>query len=522
MPPRRKPASSPRQAWQNSSPSSKPTIDTFFQKRPAAKNSKVRQTAVKGKAKPAKRIANPRTAKPVKPGVDRTTTSLEKNITEEKQILDHASEDTMTANEFGDTQDIHLDTSHQCSDPEGCLEDTIPASVCPIVPEAASTDSATKAAQADVPPGQDREVSMDKHVNTALAFIDHPTLTPSSCESNGTNQNEDTGMTFMDDDFIADTSTSSPLTKMMTSDEQHEIMTMNDYGNQPNQHDGDCGADGMDVVDSETHAPDADADAASIPIVQTQDGDVSTEQVSNDSVDDDTALDSMADQSTLPVQSTYRSPLPDHCRRTVLSRMFRWPFFALDVLYRFVTHPHRSDASASTSSLNQVVAEVQQESRKYRVFTDPRSTKSECQQTFYKDLRNKLEETSMSSCFSGIDTPATSFMCLAWAVTSELERSLDDLPSPKNLFAVEILSASQQELLCHPHTPQHIFGDMQEFWKPCIKEALPSIIERGKIEEELIPVVLSGVAARDHAYCLKHQSICKARQWEYGEYGGFE
>lgn len=301
-------------------------------------------------------------------------------------------------------------------------------------------------------------------------------------------------------------------------------------------------ADGVGTDNNHNHNDDDDAHSAmdSIPFVQHEDegqlvspNHVDAENTALDSKDFDFDVADIADdihdeigetvntnitgdtqcQCSVSTSAMNRSPLPDHDRKTVLSRMFRWPFFALDVLYRFVTHPNRSDTAASASRLNQVVSDVQQESRMYKVFTEPRSTKSDSQQMFYKDLRSKLEETSMSSCFSGIDTPATSFMCLAWAVTSELERSLDDLPSPKNIFAVEILSASQQELLHHPHAPQHIFGDMQEFWKPCIKEALPSIMERGKIEDELIPVVLSGVAARDHAYCLKHQCICKARQW---------
>lgn len=208
---------------------------------------------------------------------------------------------------------------------------------------------------------------------------------------------------------------------------------------------------------------------------------------------------------------TFR-PLSQERRSQVLSRMFRWPFFVLDVLYRFMTHPERDTAPRSWSKTltSKIVGAVQLETREYKVFTDPTSTRSQDQHQFYKRLRDQLAGASISSCFSGVDTPATSYMCIGWALTSELGMQLSDLPSARNLFAVEILSCSQWELAHHPHEPEHIFSDIQGFWKPDVAQRIPHLIQSGKIESDLIPLVLSGTSVKDSAFCVKHQRECKA------------
>ena len=89
-------------------------------------------------------------------------------------------------------------------------------------------------------------------------------------------------------------------------------------------------------------------------------------------------------------------------------------------------------------------------------------------------LKN-LEEVTMSSSFSGVDTPATAFLSLGAGLCQELGLSADHVPRPRNEYAVEWLKASQQELLAHPHGPEHVFGDISEFWKPQLRSKLDAI-----------------------------------------------
>jgi hypothetical protein len=123
-------------------------------------------------------------------------------------------------------------------------------------------------------------------------------------------------------------------------------------------------------------------------------------------------------------------------------------------------------------------------------------------------LHSQLQVTSLSTSFSGIDTPSTSLMSIANAVRTEL--GYDSLALGRNTFAVEWYSNSQEELLHHPHPPDHVFGDINGFWKPSVRCRLQSFITLGLVETLLVPLVLSGKAVNATAYCLRHGCDCTA------------
>ena len=125
-------------------------------------------------------------------------------------------------------------------------------------------------------------------------------------------------------------------------------------------------------------------------------------------------------------------------------------------------------------------------------------------------LHNRLNATTMSTAFSGIDTPGTAFLMLQHAVGSELGISPDDIESPRNFFAIEWLGNSQQELLVHPHAAEHVFTDISSFWNPAVADKLEGILAENLVDKVLLPLIQKGKATGNTAYCLKHGCECEA------------
>ena len=213
-------------------------------------------------------------------------------------------------------------------------------------------------------------------------------------------------------------------------------------------------------------------------------------------------------------------------RRQILAKMFKWSFLAADILYRFATHPLRDSARSSRESLCKVLTGVRTHVQNslpsfFDRFDSPKSAKSTCNSdshgcadhvriNYFNDLRNKIAGTTLSTCFSGVDTPCTSLMMIAWAVGHESGFGTDDMVLPRNLFAVEKFSKSRDELLVHPHPAEHLFTDVEDFWHPCVRQILKDKEPTEELlETVIIPAVLSGKAATDSAFCCKHNRYCK-------------
>ena len=121
-----------------------------------------------------------------------------------------------------------------------------------------------------------------------------------------------------------------------------------------------------------------------------------------------------------------------------------------------------------------------------------------------------MSEFTMSTSFSGIDAPATAFLSLGLGLCQSLDLSVDHLPRPRCPFAVEWQPSCQHELLRHPHAAEHVFGDICDFFRPTIRAKLETIEAEGKIETILWPLIKSGNAMRQEAFCVKHQKMCQA------------
>ena len=204
---------------------------------------------------------------------------------------------------------------------------------------------------------------------------------------------------------------------------------------------------------------------------------------------------------------------------SILHRLFKWPYFVLHMLVKFmvkVPGAQKHVRITSTMPLSWQV-EVLQSARSmadYSVTDEtykPNNGKYDADEMqALRDLHNTMQRTSMSSAFSGVDTPATSFLSLGMAVVEELGLGHDHLPMPPNLRAIEWYSNSQEELLHHPHPPDHVFGDISAFWIPSVAKRLPHIIANNLVQSVLVPLVLAGGTVSDTAFCIKHGTYCKA------------
>ena len=159
-------------------------------------------------------------------------------------------------------------------------------------------------------------------------------------------------------------------------------------------------------------------------------------------------------------------------RSQLLRKLFRWPLYVIDVWCRWRTqlqsNPVQDFAKAAEATV--------QESRRqgYRAITAVAGTadqhNADDDKKHARSLLESMEEVSISTAFSGIDTPSTAMLLLGAGVCEHLGLDQEHLPRPRNLFAVEWLPASQQELLEHPHAPEHLYTDMEDFWCPAFRE----------------------------------------------------
>lgn len=132
-------------------------------------------------------------------------------------------------------------------------------------------------------------------------------------------------------------------------------------------------------------------------------------------------------------------------------------------------------------------------------------------QDVLRDVLEDMRTCSMSTAFSGIDTPATAWMMVASALVDELGMDYADAPRPANIFAIERHAGCQVELMLHPHPAEHVFSDITEFWDPSLKMKLENMAELNLEQELLLPLIKSGKAVQRGAWCVKHQKLCQAR-----------
>ena len=102
----------------------------------------------------------------------------------------------------------------------------------------------------------------------------------------------------------------------------------------------------------------------------------------------------------------------------------------------------------------------------------------------FKDLQVRMGLTTLSTSFSGIDSPGTAMemLCSSLCKTPSTES--------RHLFGVKYNTQCQTELLKHPHAPRCLFSDIETFLAPDLKCQLKRHLELGKIECTLIPLLM--------------------------------
>lgn len=134
-----------------------------------------------------------------------------------------------------------------------------------------------------------------------------------------------------------------------------------------------------------------------------------------------------------------------------------------------------------------------------------------------RQFERKTQQTSFSTSFSGIDTPSIALAMLQLGANELLvpeclngPNRRTQAPSMNNLWACEKYGPSQEELLRSPHGPGCVFADMEGFWVDSVRQKAHALHASRMVESVLVPLVMSGRASRQAAWCVKHQKFCKA------------
>ena len=137
------------------------------------------------------------------------------------------------------------------------------------------------------------------------------------------------------------------------------------------------------------------------------------------------------------------------------------------------------------------------------------------------EFTTKIKDLKFSASFSGIDIPCVSSMMFGAAAQAMLDIDASDvdsykhyarLPKSLNLYAVEIYGPSREELLNSSNPPCCLFGDVNDFWNSELKGRVKGLRENHLLEKVLVPLVMSGEAVVDHAWCYHCGKMCKASE----------
>ena len=140
----------------------------------------------------------------------------------------------------------------------------------------------------------------------------------------------------------------------------------------------------------------------------------------------------------------------------------------------------------------------------------------------YNDFLDHLQEASssltVSTAFSGIDTPAVALAWLHCAVCHELGvLTAEEMPAPgfSNIWGVEWYSKSQDVLMSSPHGPHCLFSDISEFWHDEIATRVNTLIDQGQLADVMKVLMRTtpiDKIIKPHATCIKCGKACEVTQ----------
>lgn len=115
-------------------------------------------------------------------------------------------------------------------------------------------------------------------------------------------------------------------------------------------------------------------------------------------------------------------------------------------------------------------------------------------------------QTVCQICLSGVAAH-----CLA----AELGRLLGaEVTAPKHVSAVEMDRSCQEELVASPSAPQCLFSDINQFWKPSVREALKTLRSQKMPlnRTTMLPLVTSCTGIQTSGWCQIHQRFCNLKK----------
>ena len=105
-------------------------------------------------------------------------------------------------------------------------------------------------------------------------------------------------------------------------------------------------------------------------------------------------------------------------------------------------------------------------------------------------LLRRMQCTTLSTAFSGIDSPGTAFEQIYVELQAKLGEQLDDEHSKsRHLHAIEWEAHSQHELLTHPASPRCLFANIEGFLNSTLRSQLQSIVSHDRLQTVLLPVI---------------------------------
>lgn len=220
----------------------------------------------------------------------------------------------------------------------------------------------------------------------------------------------------------------------------------------------------------------------------------------------------------------------DSCRNRLetLGELFDWPRKCTRALTRRLSQspsPPSPPVQPSTDSTAEVILDLDADSATAASVTaaaasGARANKTvtdcdpEYHQRYVSALKNVMKHTSISTAFSGIDTPSVALAMIATGISKDLgeDMRLDTIAEcmPQNKFAIEWLARSQEELMRHRFGPTHVFADMSSFWKDSVRLRIDALMQQQLVDTVLKQLVMTADTIKGGAYCVRCQRECQA------------
>ena len=197
-------------------------------------------------------------------------------------------------------------------------------------------------------------------------------------------------------------------------------------------------------------------------------------------------------------------------RLDALKRLFRWPTWIARVFTKYnsflETESAPMQAMASVrQQVPQLLADLDDETHPADLDGDSTVVSA------LKVTCDKIDAMTMSTSFSGIETPATALLMVGYAFACELGVPMENAPHIRHKYAIEWNAQARGEILRHPRPPDHLFGNIEDFWVDSVRAKLETLKEQNLIQDVLIPLVKSTNCSSGKAWCYKHGRACKDR-----------